>query len=92
MNFDVTADDASESSDKFVDLSWVSTTDSVSDADPVHAYFVDGLVYGEKVDEVGAEGVFRRKSDLDSLGLDKGDDLDRSLCDVGHVFSVRELA
>lgn len=52
MDFNVATDDASESSDKFIDLSRVGTTDGVCDADTVYADLVDGLVYREKVDEV----------------------------------------
>ena len=88
----VAAHDSAEGPHELIDLTGVRATDGVGDPDAVDANLVDGLVYREEVDEVGAERVFRREADLDALGLDKVDDFDRGLGDVGHVLAVRELA
>lgn len=64
--FDVARDNAAEGADQVVDLSWAGAADGVGDTNAVYADFVDGLVEGEKVDEVGAEAVFGRESDLEA--------------------------
>lgn len=51
----------------------------VSNSNTVHANLVDGTVDREKIDEVGTERVLAGESDLETLGLDELDNLDRSL-------------
>lgn len=74
MRLNVAADDSPERPDELVDLSGVGTSDRVGNSDSVDTNLVDGPVKVEQVDEVGSERVFRRESDLDSLGLDVLDD------------------
>lgn len=59
MNLDIAANNAAESTNEVIDLTGVCTTDSVRDADAVNADLIDGLVDGEEVDEIRAEGVLR---------------------------------
>ena len=76
MTFNVTRDNATQGSDEVVYLTRISATDGISDTDSVEADLVDGSVDGEQVDEFGSERVFRRESNLDTLGLDEFNDLD----------------
>lgn len=92
MNLNIAANDASQRSDKIVNLTWVGATDCIGHTDAVDANLVDRLVDGKQVDEVGTEAVFRREADFDALGLDEVDDLNGSLGNVGHVLSMREFA
>jgi hypothetical protein len=92
VNLNVTADDATKGAHEVVDLARVRATDGVGDADAIDAYFVHGLINGEEVDEIGPEGVFGREADLDALGFDKVDDLDRGFGDISHILAVREFA
>lgn len=89
---DVAADDAPQGADEVVNLPRVGASDGVGDTDAVHADLVDGAVDAEEVDEVGPERVLGREADLDALRLDKLDDLDGGLDDVGNVLAVRVLA
>jgi hypothetical protein len=89
--FNVAGDHTAEGAYKLVNLARVRATDGVGDANAVDANLIDGLVDGEEVDEIGAEGILGREADLDALGLDKIDDLDRALGDVGHVLAVRKF-
>lgn len=91
MYFNVTTNDTAKSAHKLVHLTWVRTTDGIRNTDTVNANLVDGLVYAEEIDEVGAEGILCRETDFDTLGLDEVDDLDRSLCDVSHILAMREF-
>ena len=92
VDLDVAGDDATKGADEVIDLSRRRAADCVSDADPVDADAVDGLVEGEEVDNVGAEGVFGGEADFDALRLDKLDDFDGGVLDIGHVFAVGVLA
>jgi hypothetical protein len=92
VNFDVTSNDATEGPHEVVYLARIRATDGICDADAVDANFVHGLVYREEVDEIRAEGILGREADFDALGLDKVDDLDRGLGDVGHVLAMRKFA
>ena len=92
MNLNVTTNYASECSDEFINLSGVRTTDRIGDSDTIHANLVDGLVDGEEVDEIGAEGILGGEADFDTLGLDEVDDLDGRLGDICHILSMREFA
>jgi len=74
MSLDVTANNSSKSSDELVDLSRVGASDGISDSDSIHSNLVDSSVEVEEVDEIGSEGILRRESDLDTLGLDEVDD------------------
>lgn len=85
---DVARDDTTEGTDEIVNLTRVGASDSVGDSNTVDTDLVDGAVDGEEVDEVGAEGILGREANLDSLGLDKLDDLDGRLDDVGDVLAV----
>lgn len=89
--FDIACDDATEGADEVVNLARIRATDGVGDADAVDADLVHRLVDGKEVDEIGAERIFRRESDLDALGLDKVDDLDRALGNIGHVLAMRKF-
>ena len=106
VGLDVTRDDTAEGTDELVDLARIGTADSVSDTDTVDTNLVDSAVDREKVDQLGTERVFRRKTDLNALGLDKLDNLDSAvdqstvdvtdtldsrLGDPGHVLAVRVL-
>lgn len=98
VDLDVTLDDSPQCPDEFVDLPRVRAADGVRYADTVDTNLVYRLVDGQEVHEVGPERVLGREPDLNrpavapTMGLDKVDDLDRSLGDVCHVLAVRELA
>lgn len=66
VDLNVALNDATERADEVVDLARVGAADGVSDTDTVDTDLVDGLVDGEEVDEVGAERVLRRETDLDA--------------------------
>lgn len=74
MSLDITADDSSKGSDELVDLTRVGASHGISDSDSVHSNLVDGSVEVKEVDQVGSEGVLRRESNLNTLGLDEVDD------------------
>ena len=78
MRLNITADDASQRPDQLVDLSWIRTSHCIGYSDPVDANLVHCPVNGQQVDELGSERIFRRESDLDSLGFDKVYHLDRA--------------
>lgn len=50
------------------------------------------FIDNRKVRLTGAEGIFTGKSDFNALGLDKVDDFNGSVGDVGHVLAVRVFA
>jgi len=90
--FDIARYDTSKSSNEFVNLTRVGTTDGIGDTDTVDTDLVDGTVDREEVDEVGSERVLGRETNFNSLGLDEFDDFDSGLDDVGDVLSVGVLA
>ena len=92
VDLDVAGYNAAEGAHEVVDLARGGTADCIGDADSVDADFVDGLVEGEEVDEVGAERVFGGEADFNVLGLDVLDDFDGGVLDVGHVFAMRVFA
>ena len=57
MDFNVTSDNAPKCPDEIVDLSWVRAAHGVGNTYAVDANLVDGLVDGQKIDEIGTEGV-----------------------------------
>lgn len=79
MSLDITAHDTPQCPDQLVHLSRVGTADSVGDTDTVDTDLVDGAVNGQQVDKLGSERVFGRESDLDTLRLDKFDDLNGAI-------------
>ena len=91
MNLDVTAHDASERPHQVVHLPGVRTSDGISNTDTIHANFVYSLVDAEEVDEVGSEGILRRKANFDAPGLDKVDYFDGGLGDISHILSMRKF-
>lgn len=92
MNFNVASNYSSEGPDEVIYLSGVGASDGIGNADTVYTNLVNRLVDREQVDEVRSERVLRREANFNPLGLDKVDHLDRSLGDVRHILSVRELA
>lgn len=74
VGLDITADDTTKSTDEIVNLTGVGATNSVGNTDAVDADLVDGPVDGQQVDKLGAERVFRREADLNTLGLDELND------------------
>ena len=66
VNLNVAADDPTQRPNQIVHLPGVRAADGVRDADAVDANLVDGLVDGEEVDEVGAERVLGRETDLNA--------------------------
>ena len=66
VDLDIATDDATERADEIVHLSWIRATDSVRNTDAIDANLVDSLVDGQEVDQVRAEGVFRREADLNA--------------------------
>lgn len=91
VSLDVATHDTSQHTDELVDLAGRGTADGIGDTNTVDTNLVDGGVDGQEIDEVRAERVFARESDLDALGLDVFDDFDGGVLDVGHVLSVRVL-
>lgn len=69
MRLDIRADDATERPDKLVHLAGRGNTDGIRDTNAVHANPVDGLVEGQQVDKVGAEGVLGGEADLAALAV-----------------------
>lgn len=78
VGLDITADHTPEGPDEVVHLSGVGTSNSVGHTDSVDTDLVDRAVDRQQVDELGSERVFGRESDLDTLGLDEFNDLDRA--------------
>ena len=91
VDLDITTDNTPERPHKLVDLTRVGAPHSVSDSNSVDTNLVNSLVNREQVDQVRTERIFRRESNLDSLGLDKVDNFDGRFGDIGHVLSVREF-
>jgi hypothetical protein len=91
VDLNVTTDDTPERPHKFVNLTRVGAPDSVGDSHPVDTNLVHGLVNREQVDQVRTERIFRRESNLDSLGLDEVDDFDGRFGDIIHILSMREF-
>lgn len=91
VSLDVTANNTTQDTDELVDLAGRGATDGVGDTNTVHANLVDGGVDRQKVNQVGTEGVLTGETDLNALGLDKLNDLDGGVLDVGHVLTVRVL-
>lgn len=91
VSLDITLDNTSQDTDQLVDLARRSAADSVRNTDTVDTDLVDSGVEGQKVNQVGSEGVFAGESDLNALGLDEFDNFDGSLLDVGHVLAVGVL-
>ena len=71
MRLDIAAHDAAQGPDQLVHLAGGGHADGVRDTDAVHANPVDGLVKGEEVDKVGAEGVLGGEADLAALAVSK---------------------
>lgn len=91
MGLDIAVNNASEHTNKLVDLAGRSTANGISDTDTVDANLVDSRVERKEVNKVRSEGIFRREADFDALGLDKVDDFDGSVADICHVLAVRVL-
>ena len=91
VSLDVATHDTSQHTDELVDLAGRGTANGIGNTDTVDTNLVDGGVDGQEVDEIRAERVFARESDLDALGLDVFDDFNGGVLDVGHVLSVRVL-
>ena len=91
VGFDVARHNTAQRPNKIVHLTRGSATYGICDTDAVDANLVNGAIDGEKVDKVTSEGVFGRESNLQAFALDKLDDLDRGILDVGNVFAVRVL-
>lgn len=66
VNLDVTRHDTTESTDEVVNLTRVGAANSIGDANTVDTDAVHRLVDGKEIDEVGAEGVLGRESDLNT--------------------------
>lgn len=66
MDFNITSYNSTQSANKVVNLARVCATYSVSNANTVDTDLVDSLVNGQKVDEVGPEGILGGESDLDA--------------------------
>lgn len=91
MSLDVTGNNTTEGADEIVDLSRRCAANSIGDTNTVYADLVHGGVEGEEVNEVGAERIFAGEADLDIVRLDEVDNLNGSVCDVGHVLAMRML-
>jgi len=91
VDLNVTRDDSSERPHELVDLTRVGASHSIGDSHPVDTDLIDSLVNREQVDQVRTERIFRRESNLDSLGLDEVDDFDGRFGDIGHILSVGEF-
>jgi hypothetical protein len=57
----------------------------------VDTNLVDSLVDAEEIDKIGSEGILTRKPNLNTLGLDKLNNLNGGLVDVSHVLAMRVL-
>lgn len=66
-------------SNKIVDLSGRGASNRIGNTNTGHSHLVDGAVDGEEIDEVGSERVFTGEANLETLGLDEFNDLNRSL-------------
>ena len=89
VNFNVAADNTTQCPDQVIHLSGRGTADGICNAYTVDANLVDSLVERKEIDQIGPEGVFAGKADLNALGLDVLDDLDGGLLDIGHVLTMR---
>ena len=65
--------------DKIVDLSGRGASYGIGNTHARHSHLVDSAVYGEEIDEVGSERVLAGEANLETLGLDEFNDLNRSL-------------
>ena len=91
MNLNVTRDDTPKRPDEFINLPWVGATNCISDADSVHTNPVHGLIDRQEIHKIRAERILWWKSNFDTLGFDKCDDLNGRLGNVSHVLSMRKL-
>jgi len=91
VSLNVTADNAAEHTDELVDLARGGTADSVGNTDTLDTDLVDGGVDGQEVNQVGTERVLAGETNLNALGLDKLDNFNGGVLDVGHVLAVRVL-
>lgn len=57
----------------------------------VDSNLVDRLVDAQEINQIRSEGILTGEPNFNSLGLDKLNDLDGSLVDVGHILAVRVL-
>ena len=92
VGLDVTRDDTTKCADEVVNLARRSATNGISDTDTVDTDLVDGAVDGEQVNEVRAERVLGRETDLLALALDELNDFESGVLDVCHVLAVAVLA
>jgi hypothetical protein len=92
VSLNVTRDDTTESADEVVDLARRSTTNGIGDTNTVDTNLVDSAVDGQQIDQVRAERVLRRETNLLALALDELDDFKSSVLDVCHVLAVAVLA
>lgn len=91
VSLNITTDNSSQDTNQLVDLARRGTADSVSNTNTVDTNLVDGGVDGQEINQVGTERVLTGETDLNALGLDKLDDFDGGVLDVGHVLAVRVL-
>ena len=91
MDLDVTAYDTSEGPHEIVNLTRIGASHSVRNSHSVDTDLVNSLVNREQVDQVRTERIFRRESNLDSLGLDEVDNFDGRFGDISHILAVREF-
>ena len=91
VSLNITTDNSSQDANQLVDLARRGTADSVSNTNTVDTDLVDGGVDGQEINQVGTERVLTGETDLNTLGLDKLDDFNGSVLDVGHVLAVRVL-
>jgi hypothetical protein len=91
VSFNVTANNTSQHTDEFVNLTRRSAADSVGDTNTVNADLVDSGINGQQVNEVRTEGVLAGEPDLNALGLDEFDDFNGGVLDIGHVLAVGVL-
>jgi hypothetical protein len=89
--FDIASNNTAKGANKLVNLARICATDGIGDADTVDPDLIYRLVDRKEVHKIGPEGVLRREADLDALRLDKVDDLDSGLGDIGHVLAVRKF-
>lgn len=91
VSLDVTADNTAQDTDELVDLAGRGTANGVGNTNTVNADLVDGGVDGQKVDQVGTEGVLTGETDLNALGLDELDNFNGGVLDIGHILAVGVL-
>lgn len=92
MGLDITADNTTQGADQVVNLARASAADGIGDTNTVDTNLIDGRVDGEEIDEVAAEGILGGESDFQALGLDKLDNFNGRILDVGHILAVRMFA